>query len=218
MKKKIFKSIFVIIAVLAVAWLINIARNLFIIYDLATLESQYYSCNNFSYEVYSDTTLSTYSRKGNISFNHFQQLSQTDHEIMKWLNSDTQESLAIFPNQNLVVRSTNDDILMGDNQIVFHFYNYDNFGKRLLLAATTLIYHSNINDTDCYSIAYSPDYIVSFAKKTGLKMHEQNGYYGENNSKKAPIITYFKNWKINLLTDEDVKKPNITGYNVQNQD
>lgn len=53
-------------------------------------------------------------------------------------------------------------------------------------------------------------------KETGLRVKEYNGTVEKDGVKYDQIIEY-KDYKFDELTDEDLARPNLTGYTIQDE-
>ena len=80
----------------------------------------------------------------------------------------------------------------------------------------SIITSDTVNGEKCYKINTS-GLITWYSKESGMILKAQN-CKKVIDGKEYDCISEFKDWKFNELTDEDVTRPNLTGYEVTNNE
>lgn len=208
---KILACIAIIIAVIALLVLINFARNLVIINDMIAKQKEFKNSTNYSYmSTYYDSN--NEEDKVNIQISYKDGISRMvlnngKDDITVWYNEETKE--CIFLNEGTKEATvTTSEFMIGDE--LLYFYDEDN---KMYYALISLIVNSNINGNDCYKIIQS-NYNTYINKEQGTVQKEV--YKGAIvNDEKCDTITEYKDWKFDELTDEDMARPDLTGYTVK---
>lgn len=208
---KILACIAIIVAVIALLLLINFARNLVIINDMIAKQTEFKNSTNYSYiSTYYDSN--NEENKVNIQISYKDGISRMvvdngKDDITVWYNEETKE--CIFLNEGTKEATvTTSEFMLGDE--LLYFYDEDN---KMYYALTSLIVNSNINGNDCYKIIQS-NYNTYINKEQGTVQKEV--YKGAIvNDEKCDTITEYKDWKFDELTDEDMARPDLTGYTVK---
>lgn len=100
----------------------------------------------------------------------------------------------------------------------------DNAGQLLLMALLTHIRSVEQNGKDCYEITYvyssnilmpaEGDFVLYIEKETGLTIKNRNGTFIDANGNEIPIIVDYE-YKFDIVTDDDLKEPDISEYTIQ---
>ena len=132
-----------------------------------------------------------------------------ENKIIIWNDESTKETILLFPRE-LKANIQKKAAFMGNTFPVF-------IQEGLIEPVWSfmfLISSEEVNGQDCYKIIWSPDGATIWVnKENGIKVKSKNGYIIEN-GEKYDSITEWKNVKFNELTEEDMSRPNLMGYTV----
>lgn len=208
-KKGIGKKILIVILIILILIVICITRKFIILSKIESISKERVESTNFYVETCAYNSGNLTIRR---SFN-----KDSDYlTVLEFLgkNINEERKIAIYKkgNDNLgLIKSGENKIAITDNELVggkSYVRNGINgvvgFNK-LMLAAFSKITSTQINSKDCYLIQpYGEDLLIYVEKETGLLVREVNGIY---------ITDY--NYMFNVVTDENLKKPDITGYEIK---
>ena len=129
-----------------------------------------------------------------------------ENKITVWYDEQTKEN--IFLNETTKEATVTTSEFMLGNELLY-FQDEEN---KIYYAMTSFIINSNIDEKECYEIINLND--VSYINKedgTVLKGVYKGAIV---NDEKCDSITEYKDWKFNELTDEEMERPNLEGYEV----
>lgn len=212
---KIVKVIVIIIFILILLFAINMLRNYCILRDIINKAQEYKGITDYSYTVNSyvgteenQRTYTQLTKKGDISKVTIQ--SQTVNVIF-WRDEKANETLLIVPEEKRAIHYDSATLIVQPS--VYNFLQYEAMSEHIkILAATTFIYSDIVDGEECYAINqfHSTQW---YSKQTGLKVKSKDGYSVENGNK-IPSYTKYTNWQIGNITEEQVAKPDLTGYTI----
>lgn len=201
-KEKVFKIIGVIILILFILAFIYFIRNLIIVNKITTAYNDFFSSNNYSYSViYDNGKYKCYFKDGK-NLENF--MSNGKISTIIWSNKNAQENMIIYPN-SLTANTTNSEIPTFID-IINSLVSNNNLDK-IYRALTFYIDTAEINGEICY--VFHPLVGITsntyyFSKETGNVVRCLIGN-----------LTFdFMDFETNSVTDNDVLKPNLTGYNI----
>lgn len=207
-KKKILKIILSITILILIVLAIYFIRNYIIINKIATKQSEFMSATNYSYisELYTGTekTVIEYYYKDGININILKR-NDLEYEVI-WYDENNKEQITMKPNELTasVITTENGFRCSMPSQIV----EKNNIDYKLNLALRSLISYDEVNGEKCYvtkrflGVTTTIPY-VSVENGQVLKLALSNDKSIE-----------YKELKINELTDDDVRRPDLTGYEV----
>lgn len=207
---KIFAGIAIIVAIVAVLFLINFVRNLVIINDIIAKEKEFKDSTNYSY---TSIMYDSNDEENKVTIEHYYKdgkskmvVDNGENKITVWYYEQTKEN--IFLNETTKEATVTTSEFMLGNELLY-FQDEEN---KIYYAMTSFIINSNIDEKECYEIINLND--VSYINKedgTVLKGVYKGAIV---NDEKCDSITEYKDWKFNELTDEEMERPNLEGYEV----
>ena len=207
---KIFAGIAIIVAIVAVLFLINFVRNLVIINDIIAKEKEFKDSTNYSY---TSIMYDSNDEENKVTIEHYYKdgkskmvVDNGENKITVWYDEQTKEN--IFLNETIKEATVTTSEFMLGNELLY-FQDEEN---KIYYAMTSFIINSNIDEKECYEIINLND--VSYINKedgTVLKGVYKGAIV---NDEKCDSITEYKDWKFNELTDEEMERPNLEGYEV----
>lgn len=208
---KIFATIAIIVAILAILFFINFVRNLIIIDDIIDKQSKLKGSTNYSFvsEYYN-----SYDTNDKLKIEHYYKdgksikvYSDNDSKITTWYDEETGETIYLNETNNQQT-TTNSSFLIGNT--LPYFQDVEN---KIYYAMASFIINSSIDGKDCYRIQNLSG--ISYVdKENGMILREISGSTVID-GKNYDCITDFKNWKFDELTDEDMERPDLTDYEVK---
>ena len=207
--KTALKVVFILIFIILLAVALNWTRNYLIMSDILEKMSQYENMQNYAYTISQNTGETT---KLAVKDNIYKMTYTTDgtEKLIAWVNTDTDETIAAFPEVKSVSYTTQIITIKNPFSIEILQGWKDNI---LYLALTSFIYSENVNGQDCYVINRFQDGKLWVNKETGIKVKAEEGSTVDNGVTE-PLIVEYTDWKINTITEEDVAKPDLVGYTI----
>ena len=206
--------LFVIIMTVLV---IDVMRKHIIIEKIVEGQKNVINQNNYSYTVESynkneesenSKTKTSFYKKDKISMYI---VKNKDNSLLFWYNQGTNEQIILTP--KTLKASVNKNSSKGfENQIP---YLIDKESKNIM-KIFSIITSDNVNGEECHKINTS-GLITWYSKKSGMILKAQNGK-AVVDEKEYDCISEFKDWKFDELTDIDVTRPNLMGYEVTNNE
>lgn len=207
---KIFAGIAIIVVIIAVLFLINFVRNLAIINDIIAKEKDFKYSTNYSY---TSIMYDSNDEENRVTVEHYYKdgkskmvIDNGENKITVWYDEQTKEN--IFLNETTKEATVTTSEFMLGNELLY-FQDEEN---KIYYAMTSFIINNNIDEQECYKIINLND--VSYINKedgTVLKGVYKGAIV---NDEKCDSITEYKDWKFNELTDEEMERPNLEGYEV----
>lgn len=211
--KKILKVILWVMIIFIIMFIINVARNFSILGKVLEKEKAYVSSNNLYYEITnnSDRNYSKFYKKDGVEM---YDMIINKNRIISWRNTNTNEGLRVFPNSKIAIKAESNEMLGFSTPLLV--YTLDEIDAyKYYISVSSIIYSEKVDNKECYVIMRDFNNKTWIDKETGVVVKRQSGTVQNANNEKSPLITYYKNWKINELTDEDVAKPDISDYEIK---
>ena len=209
----ILKLIGYLLLVVIILVAVNTVRNYIIISQINEKQISLNNCENYSYvrESYSSksddekTIIEVYYKDGRIML-----VNDKTNKIIMWHDNDTKEFIVTIPNELKAIVDTSEFMIGAGKPIVGEILP---FNEKLSVSIFSFITNNEINGEKCYCINRGKSNITYISKKDGIPLKEISGY-SIIDGKKYNTITEIKNWKTNELSDEDMSRPNLTGYEI----
>lgn len=230
-KKKIIKRVvIIIIAILVVLLITHIIRNYIIVSKVVEKQCKFFDSNNRSYaieahettnnslpekiihmEIYyregkSKMVVDTYDNKGNYL-----------EGFTEWEDKKSNERIHISKSSN---EATIDEYFGSVSQLDEGFrFHKNTFGYKLKMAVFSFISYEEIDEEKCYKIdrkMQDTDMILYFRVSDGSMKGMATKSAIENQERLEDAIISFKDFKIDNLTEEEMTRLNLTGYDVTN--
>ena len=196
-KKIVLIIVLIILALLVgiVIWRYNALNDLTEKYEQSTKSSNIY------YHSETNNSVIDYWRKGNIVKTVLNNIP-ANAQIIQWTNAETNENITVYPTSKTY--SENSSVLMLSTLPTSQFVGKSAPIFLTSFLPTVFISSKEYNGQQCYCISNGgeKEYI---SKKTGLMV------YNESSSLDNSVRTY----EFGIVTDEDVKKPDTSGYTYQ---
>lgn len=135
-------------------------------------------------------------------------IQNNDRSAIMWSDSNTKEMIAMVPNTLKATIEKYDGYDLASIP-----YLLDEAMSRIL-KFSSIITSDTVNGEECYKVS-SLGQKLWFSKSTGMIVKEMNGTVVKD-GKEMSYVSEFKDWKFNQLTDIDVTRPNLIGYEVTN--
>lgn len=212
--KKILKIILIIALIVIIIFVLHLIRNYIIISKIANMQESLFSITNFSYKIIpsssNDETIGQTTERYYKDGKNIIILEQDDSRYMFWNDQNTDESITINLSQLTASVYSGKSIMSAGHMPTF-LTETSTFAK-LGLSAISFITTDEANEEECYVVRYgrTTNYI---SKENGILLKSINGATVSFEGKKYDTIEY-TDWIFNELTDEDMSRPNLTGYTV----
>lgn len=205
-KHTILKVVLTIIIVALVLFIIHFARNYIIVDNIMAKQENLKKSTNYSFEMNytNQNTTMKYYRKDNAMI--LVKDSNTG-KVVIWSDKDRKET--IYLNLRELTATVNHE------EVIDSFYNLKPVGLVRNTEETRgfdfmyFITSETVNGRDCYKVNWIfGGETAWYDKENGimLKMTTEG--------QKEDYVTEYSNWKFNELTDEDMSRPNLMGYEV----
>ncbi len=207
-KHTLLKGILILIIIALVLFLVHFARNYVIIDSILAKQEALQEVTNYSYIVkhkYSNstTTMEIYHKgQEQIQVNNME-----TNRIILWSSLETKEAIFLNPKELTATVQSN---VEEDTLKVFHNIKplgilYYNEQQTRGLDFMYFITSETVNGIDCYKVQWMlGDETSWYNKESGVLVKQES--YG--------YVTEYTDWKINQLTDEDMLRPNLMGYEI----
>ena len=208
------KAILIMIVIVLVLFLINFARNYVIISKLTEKQKELAKNTNYSF-ITEHYFLDDINDKTIIEHYHKDEkdilIKNAENKVIVWSDNKTKEIIFLSPQElKATVQKDNKVGMIGNTMPI----NITKGGIQPEWSFMFFISSETVNGQDCYKIKLTMNETTIWVnKENGMIVKSINGYKIVD-GKKHNSVTEWKNLKINELTDEDVAKPNLMGYEV----
>ena len=201
-KMKVWKKILLIALVIFAVYACSVIYKLIILSNIDKKNKISNSKENYYYYSISNDTLTEYLKKDGIIKMHVRQ-AKGNGDITFWKDSKTGEQL-IFWNEAKLYDKAEGGILESMPTSMFTSIEPT---IRLMIAAHPFVFigSQTYNEIQCYNIRFNSVYEV-IGKDTGLVLYSNEDNYIRN-------VQY----KFNTVTDEDVAKPDLSEYKLNDK-
>ena len=199
--KKGLKIFLIIIALVVVILAIHLIRNFMIINKINEKQEELSKSNNYFYTIENNagTTTEVYYKDG---------ISKTiiktkDTTMITWYDEKTRETITYSPQTMKASVGTGFGIVQLQTL---------NTGNNFILALLSNISSDEVNGEKCYVVKLSGE-TTYISEERGVTLKRVGAKVVQNGIETESVVEY-KEWKINELTDEEMSKPDLTGYEV----
>ena len=223
-KMKLWKKILIAIVIVLVIFVLITARKVIIIKGLQDRIEKYSNINNYYIKFVSTqgqetenyvkgekyiTTLTVTSSEGKVS----KLTNYCNGEKINTYIEGGEEKVAILDSEGLPTSAG-----------IISWVRTDNIVQLISMSITSHIKTENCNGKECYKISnfYSNNLLYSegknevyIEKETGLTIKAINGTAVDENGNEQEIISEYE-YKFGVVTDDDLKEPDISEYKIQN--
>lgn len=202
---KIILGVFAIVIVLLT---IIVMVNNSIINKIVAKQKENVNRQNYSYTVQSNSSENTMTKIYYKDGTRIYVIQNNDKSAIMWNNSNTKEMITIVPN---LLKATVQKYDSDDSTSIPYLLDAS---MSRALKLSSIITSDTVNGEECYKVS-SIGQKLWFSKSTGMIVKEMNGT-GVKDGKEIGYVSEFKDWKFNQLTDIDVTRPNLIGYEITN--
>ena len=202
---KIILGVFAIVIVLLT---IIVMVNNSIINKIVAKQKENVNRQNYSYTVQSNSSENTMTKIYYKDGTRIYVIQNNDKSAIIWNNSNTKEMITIVPN---LLKATVQKYDSDDSTSIPYLLDAS---MSRALKLSSIITSDIVNGEECYKVS-SLGRKLWFSKSTGMIVKEMNGTVVKD-GKEMGYVSEFKDWKFNQLTDIDVTRPNLIGYEVTN--
>ena len=201
-KKKIFKTLILIICILIFLFLINLGRKAYIISKYSNEYKKYLEVTNYyKKSMPEDDTIVEIWRKDQLGL--LKRTSKDDTKMIYYGEDYNWIFVENLDGKTAVKMKKEGEGIETQNLISGTLY-INNFWDIIKMSFISKITDEKINNTKCYKVWINEEWQMYINKNNFLVMREING------STDTGIIEY----KINEVKNEDVKMPSLDGYNI----
>lgn len=202
------KIVLGVLAVVIVLLTIILMVNNSIINKIVAKQKENVNRQNYSYTVQSNSSENTMTKIYYKDGTRIYVIQNNDRSAIMWSDSNTKEMIAMVPNTLKATIAKYDGYDLASIP-----YLLDEAMSRIL-KFSSIITSDTVNGEECYKVS-SLGRKLWFSKSTGMIVKEMNGTVVKD-GKEMGYVSEFKDWKFNQLTDIDVTRPNLIGYEVTN--
>lgn len=202
------KIVLGVLAVVIVLLTIIVMVNNNIINKIVAKQKENVNRQNYSYTVQSNSSENTMTKIYYKDGTRIYVIQNNDRSAIMWSDSNTKEMIAMVPNTLKATIAKYDGYDLASIP-----YLLDEAMSRIL-KFSSIITSDTVNGEECYKVS-SLGQKLWFSKSTGMIVKEMNGTVVKD-GKEMSYVSEFKDWKFNQLTDIDVTRPNLIGYEVTN--
>lgn len=197
-----------VLAIVIVLMIILIMINNSIINQIIAKQRENVNEKNYSYTVQSNSSDNVMTKIYYKDGIRVYAIQNNDKSVIMWKNYNTNEMITMVPN---VLKATVEKYDGYDSTSIPYLLD-ESMSRTLKLFS--IITSDTVNGEECYKVN-SLGQKLWFSKSTGMIVKSINGK-AVTNEKKVDSVSEFKDWKFNQLTDIDVTRPNLIGYEVTN--
>lgn len=202
------KIVLGVLAVVIVLLTIIVMVNNSIINKIVAKQKENVNRQNYSYTVQSNSSENTMTKIYYKDGTRIYVIQNNNRSAIMWSDSNTKEMIAMVPNTLKATIEKYDGYDLASIP-----YLLDEAMSRIL-KFSSIITSDTVNGEECYKVS-SLGQKLWFSKSTGMIVKEMNGTVVKD-GKEMSYVSEFKDWKFNQLTDIDVTRPNLIGYEVTN--
>ena len=202
------KIVLGVLAVVIVLLTIIVMVNNSIINKIVAKQKENVNRQNYSYTVQSNSSENTMTKIYYKDGTRIYVIQNNDRSAIMWNNSNTKEMITIVPN---LLKATVQKYDSDDSTSIPYLLDAS---MSRALKLSSIITSDTVNGEECYKVS-SLGQKLWFSKSTGMIVKEMNGTVVKD-GKEMGYVSEFKDWKFNQLTDIDVTRPNLIGYEVTN--
>lgn len=202
------KIIFIVLAIAIIVPTVLVIVNTSVINKIIANQKENVNMQNYSYTVQSNSTAGMVTKVYYKDGIKMYVVQNNENNIIIWRNSNTKEMISLTPN----TLKAGVEKYEGDDPNTIPYLLDEYASKELKLFS--IITSEKVNGEECYKVS-SLGQKLWFSKSTGMIVKEMNGTVVKD-GKEMGYVSEFKDWKFNQLTDIDVTRPNLIGYEVTN--
>ena len=202
-KTKLWKKILIVLLIILLVYFISVFIKYYILTKISINYEITRESDSFYYYSESETTIFNYWQKDHIRKLNVKQVNG-EGNLTFWKDEKTGEEL-VFVEANKTYSKTESAMFVSLASSTIVPLREERLIRLVIaLNPTVFIFNDKYNDVKCYTIKYLGDRIFTekVDKETGLILYSEDSSLGPTSRK----------YKFNSVTDDDVKKPDISKY------
>lgn len=212
MKKRIKKIIIIILLLIIIVFIINVIRNSIIINKIISKQIQLKDCKNYSFTRI-DYSTKEYGKeiKLNVKFKDNVGVMELPDNNYVWCNTESQAIIHYNTAEKIAYYSVGEIVGV---KIPFNMENIS-IQEKILMIICSFITSKDIDGQNCYCVQEISQVRIYYNKDTGIPVKKIGGGTIEKNGHIYESVIDIKNWSEGKVTDEDVKVPDLSEYEIR---
>lgn len=216
-RHNVLRVIGMIIFILVAIYVGNVIRNFYIINTHMIATNEYSTADNYKrtmvqYRGNDPYAIITVYRKGDKSIEKIA-VVQDNAKMTQYYDKQKKEAILAFDSRKVAVVEQNTHDRTATVAIIRTFENLSAW-QNFLLSLRTIITTEEYKGKECYKINIIGYSEIWVDKETGLEIRKYDGYSKNSEGIRKSIYNDF-DYEFGTVTDEDVKRPDLTGYKIQ---
>lgn len=214
-KKKIlvrlFEILVIIIAIIGVLFIVNFVRNYTIINDIMKKQKIIKNSTNYTYTTVMYNTVND----DKVIINHYykdgkskMRYNNGESDVTVWFDERTKENI-FLDEKDKQANITSSEFMLGNELPYFR-----DEANIIYYSITSFIVNGNLDGKECYEI-HDSNSVSYIDKESGVLLKEVQKNV-KIDGKECESITEYSNWSFEELSDEEMDKPDLTGYTIVN--
>lgn len=208
---RIFEILAIAIAIIAILFIVNFVRNYTIINDIIEKQENIKNSTNYSYT----TTMYNTVNEDKVIIKHYykdgkskMKFNNGENDVTVWYDERTKENIFLDEKEKQA-NITSSEFMLGNELPYFR-----DEANIIYYSMTFFIINSNLNGKECYEI-HDSNSISYVDKESGVLLKEVQKNV-KIDDKKCESITEYDNWSFEELSEEEMDKPDLSGYTIVN--
>lgn len=208
---RIFEILAIAIAIMAILFIVNFVRNYTIINDIIEKQENIKNSTNYSYT----TTMYNTVNEDKVIIKHYykdgkskMKFNNGENDVTVWYDERTKENIFLDEKEKQA-NITSSEFMLGNELPYFR-----DEANIIYYSMTFFIINSNLNGKECYEI-HDSNSISYIDKESGVLLKEVQKNV-KIDDKKCESITEYDNWSFEELSEEEMDKPDLSGYTIVN--
>lgn len=208
---RIFEILAIAIAIIAILFIVNFVRNYTIINDIIEKQENIKNSTNYSYT----TTMYNTVNEDKVIIKHYykdgkskMKFNNGENDVTVWYDERTKENIFLDEKEKQA-NITSSEFMLGNELPYFR-----DEANIIYYSMTFFIINSNLNGKECYEI-HDSNSISYIDKESGVLLKEVQKNV-KIDDKKCESITEYDNWSFEELSEEEMDKPDLSGYTIVN--
>lgn len=208
---RIFEALAIIIAIIAILFIVNFVRNYTIISDIMEKQKGIKNSTNYSYT----TTMYNTVNEDKVIIKHYykdgkskMRFNNGESDVTVWYDERTKENIFLDEKEKQA-NITSSEFMLGNELPYFR-----DEANTIYYSMTSFIINSNLDGKQCYEM-YDSNGISYIDKESGVLVKEVQKNV-KIDDKKCESITEYDNWSFEELSEEEMDKPDLSGYTIVN--
>ena len=208
---KILEILVIVIAIIGVLFIVNFVRNYTIMKDIMEKQKSIKNSTNYTYTTVMYNTVND----DKVIINHYykdgkskMRYNNGESDVTVWFDERTKENI-FLDEKDKQANITSSEFMLGNELPYFR-----DEANIIYYSMTFFIINSNLNGKECYEI-HDSNSISYVDKESGVLLKEVQKNV-KIDDKKCESITEYDNWSFEELSEEEMDKPDLSGYTIVN--